>query len=52
MATPESEYAGVDGLVQPPPHVPVASERLMLLYQTAAEDPTSGEEIVGLIGQA
>lgn len=27
-----SEYGGVGGLVQPPPHVPTASERLRQVY--------------------
>lgn len=26
-----TEYGGVSGLVQPPPHEPTASERLMML---------------------
>lgn len=42
----------MDGLIQPSPHVPTANERLMLLYGTDAADVTSGEEFVGLIGQA
>jgi hypothetical protein len=32
-----SEYGGVDGLVQPAPHIPTASERLSMVY---AIDPT------------
>lgn len=32
-----SEYGGVAGLIQPAPHVPTASERLMMTY---AIDPT------------
>lgn len=27
-----SEFGGVRGLIQPPPHVPTASERLSMLY--------------------
>lgn len=33
-----SEFGGVEGLVQPPPHVPTAAERLSLLYRTG--DPS------------
>jgi len=32
-----SEFGGVPGMVQPPPHVPTASERLRQIY---AIDPT------------
>lgn len=32
-----SEFGGVDGLIQPPPHVPTAGERLSMIY---AIDPT------------
>jgi hypothetical protein len=32
-----SEFGGVDGLIQPPPHVPTAGERLSMVY---AIDPT------------
>lgn len=32
-----SEFGGVDGRIQPPPHVPSASERLHMVY---AIDPT------------
>jgi hypothetical protein len=54
MATPVSEYGGRDGLIQSSAdgHVPTASERLMLLYATAADTATSGEDITGLIGSA
>ena len=27
-----SEFGGVSGLIQPPPHVPTASERLTMIY--------------------
>lgn len=27
-----SEFLGVDGVIQPPPHVPDASERLRMIY--------------------
>jgi len=27
-----SEFGGVRGLIQPPPHVPTASERLRMIY--------------------
>jgi hypothetical protein len=41
MTTPDpnggSEYGGVPGLVQPPPHEPTASEKLSALY---AIEPT------------
>lgn len=33
-----SEYGGVPGLVQPPPHVPTASERLRQVYAISPED--------------
>ena len=36
-----SEYGGVPGLVQPDPHQPRASEKLMGLYQTDPADETS-----------
>jgi hypothetical protein len=29
-----SEYGGVEGLVQPAPHVPTPSESLMMIYAT------------------
>lgn len=32
-----SEFSGVGGLIQPAPHTPMASERLMMIY---AIDPT------------
>jgi len=32
-----TEFGGVDGVIQPPPHVPTASERLSMIY---AIDPT------------
>lgn len=32
-----SEFGGVGGMIQPPPHVPSASERLHMIY---AIDPT------------
>lgn len=34
-----SEFSGVGGLIQPAPHVPMASERLSMIY---AIDPTDG----------
>lgn len=37
MAT-ESEFGGVPGLVQPPPHIPTPSEQLSLIYRTG--DPS------------
>ncbi len=32
-----TEFGGVEGLIQPPPHVPTAHERLMMVY---AIDPS------------
>lgn len=44
-----SEFGGLPGLVQPPPHIPTASERLSLIYRTG--DPSGQsppvEEIFG-----
>ena len=34
----ESEFGGVDGLIQPPPHDPTAHERMMLMRRTG-QDP-------------
>lgn len=36
-----SEFGGVDGLIQPPPHVPTASERLMMIRQIDPMDDGS-----------
>jgi hypothetical protein len=37
-----TEFGGVGGLIQPPPHVPTAGERLSMIY---AIDPTdNGQE--------
>lgn len=33
-----SEFGGVGGLIQPPPHVPTASERLHMIYAIDPED--------------
>jgi hypothetical protein len=33
-----SEYGGVAGIVQPPPHVPSASERLSMIYAIDPDD--------------
>lgn len=37
-----TEFGGVAGLVQPPPHVPTAIERLHQVYQIVPEDPGNG----------
>lgn len=37
-----TEYGGVAGLVQPPPHVPTASERRMQIYAIDPTDPGAG----------
>jgi len=29
-----SEYGGVEGMIQPPPHKPTPPEKLKLIYQT------------------
>ena len=34
-----SEFGGVVGLIQPPPHVPTASERLRMIYAIDPTDP-------------
>lgn len=50
-----SEFGGKiqDNNVQPAPHVPTASERLMLLYRTGDVDPSKmpdgGEAFAGLV---
>lgn len=33
-----SEYGGVGGLIQPPPHTPTASERLSMIYAIDPDD--------------
>jgi hypothetical protein len=37
-----SEFGGVDGLIQPPPHEPDASENLMIGYQVT-QQPVASE---------
>ena len=37
-----SEFGGVDGLIQPPPHFPTADEALMLSYQVT-QQPLNSE---------
>ena len=44
--TAGTEFGGVAGLVQPPPHVPTAHERLMQVY---AIDPTDPGTEVGSV---
>lgn len=34
-----TEFGGVGGLIQPPPHVPDASERLHMIYAIDPMDP-------------
>jgi hypothetical protein len=34
-----TEFGGVAGLIQPPPHVPTAHERLMMVYAIDPTDP-------------
>ena len=41
-----SEFGGVGGLIQPPPHVPSSSERLSMIY---AIDPTDDGTQVGSV---
>ena len=41
-----SEFGGVDGLIQPPPHVPDASERLMMLKAIDPTDPGDRDDSV------
>ena len=36
-----SEYGGVGGIVQPPPHTPTASERLTMIYAIDPDDDGS-----------
>ena len=54
-AGPPSEFGGRQQVnrVQPPPHEPTASERLMLVYTTGDESgalaPDKGEAFNGLI---
>lgn len=37
-----TEFGGVDGLIQPPPHLPDASERLSMIYAIDPQDPGDG----------
>lgn len=52
---PPSEFGGKvqRNRVQPPPHIPTPSERMMLLYTTGSEsgtqDPDGGESFSGLL---
>lgn len=41
-----SEFSGVPGLIQPPPHVPTASERLMMIYAIDPMDDGTRPESV------
>jgi hypothetical protein len=36
-----TEYGGVGGIVQPPPHTPTASERLTMIYAIDPDDDGS-----------
>lgn len=41
-----SEFGGVGGLIQPSPHVPTASERLMMVYAIdSCDDGTRGDSV-------
>jgi hypothetical protein len=41
-----SEFSGVGGLIQPPPHVPTASERLSMIYAIdPTDDGTRGDSV-------
>lgn len=41
-----SEFGGVGGLIQPPPHVPTASERLAMVYAIdPMDDGTRGDSV-------
>lgn len=41
-----SEFGGVDGLIQPPPHVPTAAERLGMIYAIDPMDDGSRADSV------
>lgn len=41
-----SEFGGVAGLIQPPPHVPTASERLSMIYAIDPQDDGSRPDSV------
>lgn len=42
-----SEFGGVSGLIQPPPHKPSASERLSMIYAIdPADDGTREDSVV------
>ena len=42
-----TEFGGVDGLIQPPPHVPTASERLSMIYAIdPMDDGTRGDSVL------
>lgn len=41
-----SEFGGVDGLVQPPPHEPTAREQLIAMHQRFVQPPLSTDERV------
>lgn len=51
-----SEFGGVEGPVQPPPHIPTPSEQLSLIYRTGdpsgATPADSGEIFGGLRTEA
>lgn len=38
-----SEFGGVPGIIQPPPHVPTASERLHMVHNIDPTDPGTEE---------
>lgn len=41
-----SEFGGVGGLIQPPPHSPSASERLMMIHNIDPADDGTGEDSI------
>ncbi len=41
-----SEFGGVPGVIQPPPHVPTAAERLRMVYAIDSTDPGTEPESV------
>jgi hypothetical protein len=42
-----SEYGGVGGIIQPPPHNPTASERLTMIYAIDPDDDgTQADSVV------
>lgn len=46
----ESEFGGVAGLVQPPPHIPTAAEKLSLTYRTGDPSGRTTEDVPEIFG--